>query len=111
VRFTDTWMLGLLRGRQRSGLSSTIRLYSVYLLYSYKSTNTDSSALACDRPLSVSAARLYSVYLLYSYKSTNTDSSALACDRPLSVSAPRISATLGHRARAAQQVHAVYLLY
>jgi hypothetical protein len=33
VRFTDTWMLGSLRGRQRSGLSSTIRLYSVYLLY------------------------------------------------------------------------------
>ena len=63
--------------------------YAVYLLYWYKSANTDaagavsilcSSARRRSRTISLSMrslwtgwTRRYSVYLLYSYKSTNTD--------------------------------------
>jgi hypothetical protein len=44
--------------------------YSVYLLYWYKSTDTDASSRACFR---------YSVYLLYWNKSTDTDANSRAC--------------------------------
>ena len=44
--------------------------FSVYLIYWYKSTDTDASSPACYR---------YSVYLLYWYKSTDTDASSRAC--------------------------------
>jgi hypothetical protein len=50
--------------------------YSVYLLYWYKSTNTDAklrTAPLCDAAQRVSCRLRYSVYLLYWYKSTNTD--------------------------------------
>jgi hypothetical protein len=44
--------------------------YSVYLLYWYKSTNTDASDALCLEGLA--ASMRYSVYLLYWYKGANT---------------------------------------
>jgi hypothetical protein len=51
--------------------------YSLYLLYWYKSTNTD--AFIADQP-QLQAVAAASLYLLYWYTSTNTD--AALADQP-----------------------------
>jgi hypothetical protein len=52
-------------------IQGSVPRYSLYLLYCYKSTNTDAALL----PETIS--RRFSVYLLYWYKSTNTDAAHL----------------------------------
>jgi hypothetical protein len=47
---------------------------AVYLLYWYKSTNTDT---ACMRRASVGSLRCVAASLLYWYKSANTDTSCM----------------------------------
>jgi hypothetical protein len=64
-------------GSERAAGGCRRRRYSVYLLYWYKSTNTDAAASHLpplqSKLLKASTCNRYSVYLLYWDKSTNTD--------------------------------------
>ena len=77
--------------------------YSVYLLYWYKSTNTDGmEAISPVRKLP-----RYSVYFLYWYNSTNTDGmEAISPVREL----PRATNSIGGE-RATRSRYSLYLLY